>query len=168
MIQILLRKNYGELNSRFVSCYLIQTTFFLYFSRILSELADTKIMKPKKIELGESFQFIAITDSWKNQRRKRRQQARNQQNADDKEGNDTNPAPEKRIKIDENPDMDRVEKVINCRYLPPLLHIEVSVQSKTLSETKAIVEILFTYLDGTSGWNGVYELLQFIQNKWSR
>lgn len=148
--------------------FLIRTTHFLYFSRILSELADTKIMKPKKIKLGECFQFIAITDSWKNQRRKRRQQARNQQYADDREGNDTNPVPEKRIKIEENPDVERVEEVIRCRYSPLLLHIEVSVQSKTLSETKAIVEILFTYLDGTSGLNGVHELLQFIQNKWSR
>lgn len=59
-------------------------------------------------------------------------------------------------------------KVAENSDSPPLLHIEVSVQSKTVSELKAIVEIKLTYLNGTSGLNGAYELSQYIQNKWSQ
>lgn len=176
------------------------------FSRILGELPDTKITNEEKIESGSRFQFIAITDSWKNQRRKRRQQAREHQSADYKEKLETEPKDEskkqetegsnelqetsetdsqaaKRIKLDENTSVesssvenssvesapvDRVMQVINSSDSPPLLHIEVSVQSKTLSELQAIVEVKLTYLNGTSSLNGVYELLQFIQNKWSQ
>lgn len=161
--------------------------FFFFLSRILGELPDTKITTVEKIESGSRFQFIAITDSWKNQRRKRRQQAREHtdgkekqdgesyhesEKRDDKmvtDSKETEENPSKRIKLDENSEVDRVMQVINgIDSPPPLLHIEVSIQSMTLSELKAIVDVKLTYLNGTSSLNGVYELLQYIQNKWTQ
>lgn len=133
-------------------------------------MPDTKLTNVEKIESGSRFQFIAITDSWKNQRRKRRQQAR--EHTDGKEetdSKDTEENPSKRIKIDESPEIDRVMQIINgIDSPPPLLHIEFSIQSMTLNEFKAIVDVKLTYLNGTSSLNGVYELLQYIQNKWTQ
>lgn len=140
-------------------------------------MTESEITNRETIESGERFQFVAISNAWKNQRRKRRQQAREQQNADDKmdiaenTGNreeTSNVIPEKRMRIDEERVVERVWDRVKNSESPPLLHIEVSVQSKTLSELKAIVEIKLTYLNGTSGLNGVYEILQYIQNKWSK
>lgn len=145
----------------------IKYFFKLIFSQILGELTDAKLTNQEKIESGERFEFIAITDSWKNQRRKRRQQIREQQKSDasaDDEADSETPA--KRIRLDEIQKEDRVEDVIKSRDSIPLLHIEISVESKTISELQAIVEVKLTYLNGTAGLNGVYELLQFIQNKW--
>lgn len=190
---ILPQKNYGnlsnEINLSVVDCFQNLSSF----SRILSKLSDTKITDVEKIESGSRFQFIALTNSWKNQRRKRRQQAREHQDSDGKESQsgegtyvsekeeiivksteeskeaETDSPSAKRIKLDESADEDRVMQVINSiDSPPPLLHIEVDVQSKTLNELKAIVEVKLTYLNGTSNLNGAYELLQFIQNKWSQ
>lgn len=85
-----------------------------------------------------------------------------------KEIDETDSQPAKRIKLEVTAVEDRVMQVINSIDSPPLLHIEVSVQSKTLNDLKAIVEVKLTYLNGTSKLDGVYELLQFIQNKWSQ
>lgn len=153
------------------------TYFFLNFqfifncSRILGELSGSKIVNQKKIELGERFEFVAVQNSWKNQRRKRREQARAQQNVEnkeDKEENETEPNPAKRIRLEEPSDTDRVMEAFNSCETPLLLHLELSVQSKTVSELKAIVEVKLTYLNGSMGLNGVYELLQYIQNKWAQ
>lgn len=148
------------------------------FSRILGELVESEIINREAIESGERFQFVAISNAWKNQRRKRRQQAREQQNADNKmeiAENTNNPEenadvhPAKRTRFDEDErQVQRIWDRVKDSETPPLLHIEVSVVSKTLSELKAVVEIKLTYLNGTSGLNGVYELLQYIQNKWSK
>lgn len=159
-----------------------------------------------------SFQLIAISESWKNQRRKRRQQAREQKMLNSQENPDLEIPAEKRIRLEqdtenieqsnasvesgsdsgkpeENIESEGIEKklestdvestkskeligtesildVLMSTESPPLIHIEVRVESKTLSETKAIVEVKLIYLNGTSGLNGVYGLLQYIQNKW--
>lgn len=159
----------------------------------MGELSDSKIFNQEKIENGERFQFIAITDSWKNQRRKRRQQAREQ--SENQGMDDLDSATEKRCRLDDGhtgneqstdpansatnleiievepsnePGCDRVLDILNSTDSPPLLHIEANVESKTVSEIKAIVEIKLIYLNGTSGLNGVYGLLQYIQNKWNQ
>lgn len=189
--------------------------FSFYFSRIIGELSDTKIIKQEKFESGESFQLIAISESWKNQRRKRRQQAREQKMLNSQENSDLELPAEKRIRLEqdtenmeqsntsagsecdsgkpeENIESEGSEKelesisnvestkskepiesksildVLMSTETPPLIHIEVKVESKTLSETKAIVEVKLIYLNGTSGLNGVYGLLQYIQNKWNQ
>ncbi|XP_031618698.1 U6 small nuclear RNA (adenine-(43)-N(6))-methyltransferase [Contarinia nasturtii] len=140
--------------------------------QILSELTDVKLTNRERIESGQRFQFIAITDSWKNQRRKRRQQTREQQKPDNKEEKGVDlEIIKKRIKLDQSQNEDHVqeagqEEVMMNRYSSPHLHIDVTVELKTLSEFKAIVEVKLTYLNGIGGVNGVYELLQFIQNKW--
>lgn len=132
------------------------------------------------METGERFQFSALSSSWKNQRRKRRQIAREQQQADqsqqtvqnDDKGDSTSELAdeivEKRRRLDENRDAGHIMEVIKCSESPPVLHIEFSILSKTISDLKAIVEIQIAFLNGTSGLNGVYELLQYIQNKWSK
>lgn len=159
--------------------------------------------------------MIAISESWKNQRRKRRQQAREQKMLNDQENPDLELPAEKRIRLEqdtentvqsnasaesggdfgkpkENIESEGSEKelestsnvestkskepirtesileVLMSTESPPLIHIEVKVESKTLSETKAIVEVKLVYLNGTSGLNGVYGLLQYIQNKWNQ
>lgn len=140
------------------------------FSQILGKLTESAIINSEKIDCGERFQFIALTNSWKNQRRLRRQQAREQQSNENKieatDELDDNPA--KRIRLDANHEAGHIMNTLKCNNSPPLLHIEVNVQSKTVSELKAVVEIKLNYLNGTSGLNGVYELLQYIQNKWSQ
>lgn len=141
------------------------------FSRILNELSESEITDQQKIECGERFQFIALSSSWKNQRRKRRQQAREEQddgsNGLSKDEQESEGNPTKRIRLDEHRGAGYVIETLKNSESPPLLHIDISVESKTISELKAIVEIKLTYLNGTSGLNGVYELLQYIQNKWS-
>lgn len=159
--------------------------------------------------------MIAISESWKNQRRKRRQQAREQKMLNDQENPDLELPAEKRIRLEqdtentvqsnasaesegdsgkpeENIESEGSEKelestsnvestkskepirtesileVLMSTESPPLIHIEVKVESKTLSKTKAIVEVKLVYLNGTSGLNGVYGLLQYIQNKWNQ
>lgn len=146
---------------------------FLSFSRILGELSETEITYHERIECGERFQFIALSSSWKNQRRKRRQQAREQQTdeitGEMKEEQESDGVPAKRIRLDEkNQEARSVMETMKNSKSPPLLHIEASVQSKSVSELKAMVEIKINYLNGTSGLNGVYEILQYIQNKWSQ
>lgn len=125
-------------------------------------------MNREKIELGERLEFVAVENSWKNQRRKRREQARAQQNVENNEEHETDSIPAKRIRLEQLQDIDRVTETLNSCDAPLLLHIELSVQSKTVSELKAIVEIKLTYLNGSMGPNGVYELLQYIQNKWTQ
>lgn len=73
---------------------------------------------------------------------------------------------EKRRRLDENRETGSVMDVIKTGESPPLLHIEFSITSRTVNDLKAIVEIQIAYLNGTSGLNGVYEILQYIQNKW--
>lgn len=139
-------------------------------SRILSKLTESAITNQEKTDCGERFQFIALSNSWKNQRRLRREQARAQQSNENKSEatDELDNVPEKRIRLGENDEAGRIMETLKCNDSPPLLHIEVNVESKTVSELKAIVEIKLNYLNGTSGLNGVYELLQYIQNKWSQ
>lgn len=148
--------------------------------QILSELTETEIINPEKIETGERFQFVALSSSWKNQRRKRRQLAREQEQQqqqtvesqpdNEKEEPSNSVADdivEKRRRLDENREIGHIMDVIKSSETPPVLHIEFNIQSKTVSDLKAMVEIQIAYLNGTSGLNGVYEILQYIQNKWS-
>lgn len=177
-------------------------------------MSGSKIINQEKIESGERFQFIAISDTWKHQRRKRRQQAKEQQIEKNQDQHDSESPADKRIRLDTNAESiddtksthntddlvktieiveskeknpeaainvenaladksaeaktDQVLNVLKSTELSPLLHIEVNVESKTASELKAIVEVKLVYLNGTSGLDGVYGLLQYIQNKWSQ
>lgn len=149
----------------------------------MNGLTQTEIIHQENIENGERFQFVALSSSWKNQRRKRRQLAREQQQQettdktqqaicdDDKTQAHAaveNSIAEKRRRLDENPETGStsVMDVIKSSESPPLLHIEFGVLSKTVNDLKAIVEIQIAFLNGTAGLNGVYEILQYIQNKW--
>lgn len=145
----------------------------------MSELTETEITNQEKLETGERFQFVALSSSWKNQRRKRRQLAREQQQQEQQQQaiadvekeqptEETDSIVEKRRRLDENRETGHIMDVIKASESPPVLHIEFSIQSKTISDIKAMVEIQITYLNGTSGLNGVYEILQYIQNKWSQ
>lgn len=148
----------------------------------MGDLTETRITNQEKIETGERFQFVALSSSWKNQRRKRRQLAREQQQkqqeqtdknqqADQQDQQEpsnsgTDNIGEKRRRLD---DENHEAELVNCSESPPpVLHIEFSIQSKTVSDLKAIVVIEIAYLNGTLGLNGVYEILQYIQNKWSQ
>lgn len=153
----------------------------------MSELTETEIINQEKFETGERFQFIALSSSWKNQRRKRRQLAREQQqkqqeqqqqtdknqqaNQDDekeKSNSGTDNIVEKKRRLDETHEAGHIAELVKSSESPPVLHIEFNIQSKTVSDLKAIVVIEIAYLNGTLGLNGVYEILQFIQNKWSQ
>lgn len=148
----------------------------------MGELTETEIKNQEKVETGERFQFVALSSSWKNQRRKRRQLAREQQQKEQEQQQQTEkdqPADqsggqessnsgkdnggEKRRRLDHE-----AELVKSSESPSPVLHVEFSIQSKTVSDLKAIVVIEIAYLNGTLGLNGVYEILQYIQNKWSQ
>lgn len=137
------------------------------------------IINAEALEAGERFQFVALTSSWKNQRRKRRQLAREQQqidSADQTAQADCNGQPdadsscsaEKKRRVDETQEVGHTSGVLRNAEVPPVLHIEFNILSKTVSDLKAIVEIEVRFLNGTSGPNGAYELSQYIQNKWIR
>lgn len=147
----------------------------------MSELTETELTNQETFETGERFQFVAFSSSWKNQRRKRRQLAREQQrkqlqSTDEDRVNEkgqqsnsgTGDVAEKRRRLDENQEAgSNITELVESDESPPVLHVEFSIQSKTVSDLKAIVVIDIAYLNGTLGLNGVYEILQYIQNKWS-
>lgn len=74
---------------------------------------------------------------------------------------------EKRVRLDVTHGAGYIAELVKSSDTPPVLHVEFKIQSKTVSDLKAIVEIQIAYLNGTLGLNGVYEILQYIQNKWS-
>lgn len=136
----------------------------------MNGLTETEIINHERYASGERFQFVALSSTWKNQRRKRRQLAREQQQADESQqtNRDDESIAEKRRRLDENRAAGSVMETIKSSESPPLLHIEFDVSSKTVNDLKAIVEIQIAFLNGTSGLNGVYEILQYIQNKWTQ
>lgn len=118
--------------------------------------AENKVEKMSE----NQFRFLALNNSWSNQRRKRREEERNaglhlQQAKDDES------LTQKRIRIEPQQQTDTKEP----NNTLPLLHVEVMVEPNPCDR---VDEITLKYLNGHSGINGVHELSQLIQNKLNR